>query len=688
MFRKYRLLILITLILACFVVTVFPVLGEPDDGSTDTINVTLTSATPAANLSAGRDPLPEEGSPGNSTSSPGDVPVVTPAVNLSADRDPLPEEGSPGNSTPASGEVPAGSPPDWTGPLGPPLLNQTHEGRDPGPNTTIKGEAASPQGSTIVWDSPVDIESAPYQAGYGASMVRDPNTGRLHLSYIEYSNETDYPGMLIYQTGNGTDWDEPVIVDQSIGFYHRDVPESVRHTSIALGPDGNPHIAYMSWNQGYHLKYARMLRPGEITYTHSALGWEPARPTGSADEDVTIYGGVEQVNGNWLVASLVPKGGFNGWGTVSKGGFREGDVVPKSGLYGWGASIAVDRNDAAHISYLAQEGYSSPVFVAYGTYNESIIEIQSGGHKTGAHEKVFTFESVVISSLYGELPFTYWREPVRAGAVTSIALDSAGTPHISYSGSSTGYPHFSLKSDSGCGFTESCTADLHVVHVSLKPDAPPGSPPLFVFWKFVQPGQDREFSDTTTSLYSSMAIDARDNVHISSSDSVDPVIKISQFKRRPVTLGTASTVSGDARSEDSLGTYGSLTYSTLDRSSDRSSSSSADTSPAGTGQYSSRSSDRSSSSSVDTSPAGTGQYSSLQLDAAGNPGIAYVNAADGAVRYATRSNDAWVISTPPGQEQIRAQFTTLALDADGDPQIVFLDTTSGSLKYLHGRHTS
>jgi hypothetical protein len=157
----------------------------------------------------------------------------------------------------ATGEIPANIGTD-AGPASAPTqeVNQADA-------AAAAGDVAPAPTGNIRWDTPRDLDHSLPEAGYGLSLARDNKTGLLHISYLEFSNKTDTPGMLVYQNGTGTAWNEPVIVDDTIGFWHRDVPESVRRTSIALGSDGLPHIAYMSWNDGYHLKYARMLRPEE-----------------------------------------------------------------------------------------------------------------------------------------------------------------------------------------------------------------------------------------------------------------------------------------------------------------------------------------------------------------------------------------------------------------------------------------
>lgn len=479
---------------------------------------------------------------------------------------------------------------------------------------SLDGRSVSPW---IAWDAPADIRPALPQAGYGVSMVRDPGTGLLHISYLEYSNQSQSPGRLIYQNGTGTHWNEPVVVDDTIGFYRRDVPESARHTSIALDPRGNPHIVYMSWNEGYQLKYARMTDPGD----------------GPAEFSHVLS---VQANGSWTVATL------------------PSPVGTSRTLSGWGAALAINNKSTVHISFLRQDRTTSPVTLAF-------IAIRPGDRdeKTG-RRKVFVTAPQDITALYGGLPLSYWNEPVKAGMVTAMALDSGGRPRISYSGSPAGFQErygTGNTETSACGYTETCFANLSPDYAAARGSidskgkastyswtiVPLKIPPLAADLRSPSRMKNTTYTRHTT-LYSSVAIDRADNAHVSYSDSAMKYAIV--FDKNSATITPA-------------GVANTLYYSFQDGESFR-------------------------TETVDNSSGMTGMYSSIRSDSRGNPRIAYIAGENGAVRFAARMNGTWMISTPPGQNQTAARYTSLVLDDSGNPAIVYLDTTTGRLKYLHG----
>ena len=223
-------------------------------------------------------------------------------------------------------------------------------------------------------DSITADPSGSQAVGYGASIALDPKTDRMHMSYLDYSGPDEYAGKLMYRTGADGKWDEPVVVDGTIGWAPRiEGNEMARTTSIVLGPDGNPRISYMDWKAG-HLKYAQ-LKP-----------WEKGKPRPPG------------THGNFQ----------NRWDVET--------VDASSSYAGWGSSIAVDREGSPHISYLRQEGYFSRPDLKYA-------------HRTATGWVTETVRSGIIGQ-----PDEYklWSPNVMDGAGTSIALDSYDRPHITY----------------------------------------------------------------------------------------------------------------------------------------------------------------------------------------------------------------------------------------------------------------
>lgn len=225
----------------------------------------------------------------------------------------------------------------------------------------------------LVWSPPVEVDTSSKWVGYGTSLAIDKKTDRMHISYLDYSGTWGGAGKLIYRSGIGSQWDPPVVVDDTISWTTADNREMARYTSIALDPDGNPHISYMDWRNG-HLKYAHLTT------------WDKNKPRPPG-------------TGNLV----------KNWWTV--------ETVDSSSSYaGWGSSIAVDHEGNPHISYLVQEqGGLSPPTLKYAHWTTNSWKIK-----------------VLAQNLVGHPDGKFWVPNVQDGAITSIALDSQERPHISY----------------------------------------------------------------------------------------------------------------------------------------------------------------------------------------------------------------------------------------------------------------
>ncbi len=78
-----------------------------------------------------------------------------------------------------------------------------------------------------------------------------------------------------------------------------------------------------------------------------------------------------------------------------------------------------------------------------------------------------------------------------------------------------------------------------------------------------------------------------------------------------------------------------------------------------------------------------GSYSSLVLDRNGRPHISYNDEPDGDLRYAYFDGTSWQIETVDSAGYV-GEYTSLALDAAGRPHISYFDQNSGDLKYAWG----
>ncbi len=76
-----------------------------------------------------------------------------------------------------------------------------------------------------------------------------------------------------------------------------------------------------------------------------------------------------------------------------------------------------------------------------------------------------------------------------------------------------------------------------------------------------------------------------------------------------------------------------------------------------------------------------GKSSSLALDAADHPHISYYNELDGGLRYASHDGSAWQIETVDSGGYFLGRHTSLALDQAGLPHIAYFDGENGTVRY-------
>jgi hypothetical protein len=219
------------------------------------------------------------------------------------------------------------------------------------------------------------------------------------------------------------------------------------------------------------------------------------------------------------------------------------------------------------------------------------------------------------------------------GTGSSIALDSTGTPHITYTMTSPStYVLYMTKNDLGW-YNESVAKDGSLFYTSLKLDS--SNKPHVVFLNNTDStlmyatktptGWRTEIVDTHVGSTNSLAIDVSGNPHISYFDESNLALK---YAVRRTTEWVIETVDD--------------TY-----------------------HY-------------------AGQYSSIALDSLGNPHISYYfQDAHGYLRYASKTGETWTIETvdDPGTGKNVGQFTSIALDAYDIPHISYYDQTNDNLKY-------
>jgi hypothetical protein len=216
-----------------------------------------------------------------------------------------------------------------------------------------------------------------------------------------------------------------------------------------------------------------------------------------------------------------------------------------------------------------------------------------------------------------------WTENVKDGAITSIALDSSGRPHISYADAEGGICHDTPNPPT---FKE-CFSNLQLKYTSWDGSA------------WITQSVDKDVWEgakfTRHGMYSSLAMDTDDHPHIS------------YFSHWDSQLFDYNLL-------------GNLKYASYDGSAWK-------------------------TGIVDSSTNSVGLYSSLKIDVHGNPHISYMDWQNGFLRYATRSGGSqWLKSVPDRQNSDTGRFSSLALDSKGFPRIVYMDYKNGHVKYVYG----
>ena len=75
-----------------------------------------------------------------------------------------------------------------------------------------------------------------------------------------------------------------------------------------------------------------------------------------------------------------------------------------------------------------------------------------------------------------------------------------------------------------------------------------------------------------------------------------------------------------------------------------------------------------------------GEFTSIAVDAQGDPRISYYDVTNGDLKFASRNGGLWTLETVDVAGDV-GQYTSLALDAQGNPRISYYDATNGDLKF-------
>jgi hypothetical protein len=491
------------------------------------------------------------------------------------------------------------------------------ESGDPYDTCTIK--YAHWTGST--WD--IQVIASGGNVPTDTSLVLD-SYDRPHISYCRYFSYPLTPkpyGSLEYARWTGSAWDIQTVTSASTP------------NSLALDSDDRPHISYRTSYPLTDLKYAR--------WTGSAWDIQTVDDEGYSYDCISLAiaaDGYPRINYLYkddadFRSDSLKYARWTGW-------VWDIQTVDDAGGVGEHASLALDSDGHPHISYYDYTNYA--LKYAYWTGSIWVSEtVDSSGDVGGDTSLVLDSYDHPHISYYDytnhALKYAYWTGTVWVseivdsawGRYSSLALDSDGYPHISYSAGGLKYAHWT-------GSTwMSETVD----------------------------------SSENSVQYTSLALDSNGYPHISYHD--DYPKNALKYARWTGSTWVSETV-------DSSGDVGQYTSLALD-SNGYPHISYRDDYPNDTLKYAHWTGSTWVSETVDSS-GDVGQYTSLALDSDGYPHISYHDGyPNNTLKYAHWTGSTWVSETVDSNGRVGA-YTSLALDADSYPHIGYY-AAGGDLKY-------
>jgi hypothetical protein len=482
--------------------------------------------------------------------------------------------------------------------------------------------------------------------GYGkfSSIAIDRNNG-FHISFFDEVN-----GTLDYQYWNGITFDGVVV------HHYNDGLDTGLWTSIAVDFNFGVHIAYMSE------KY------DDLMYAYRAPNQWPEKiwRIETADGDTaTIRTNVGSFASLALDSNRRPHISYYDFSNNNlKHAWREGSTwhqenVDATGKVGWYTSIAVDVDDRVHISYFdVSDGTLKYARRAGGNWTRISLD-NSGPGKAGMFTSIALESSGKPGIFYtnggiGALKYIHatssnaskWSDPSYVnyyfrdvGHSTSLVLNTAGVPFISYLDATMGFVKYA-RSYGPVWYRNSVrTDDLNTGPYSSIALSGEYSPHIayyettkgnlwYASWTGSAWSQTKVDQDRDVGRYVSLAIDSADKPHISYYDA----------------------------------TRGDLQYATIQAS-----------------------------SWVTTTVDGlenTGQFTSITVNPANVPYISYYDYSGGSLNMAFQSpTQTWVGSRVDNVGRVDdldvGISSSIALDSAGRPHISYYDILNKDLKYAY-----
>ncbi len=499
--------------------------------------------------------------------------------------------------------------------------------------------------------------------------------GYPHLTYASAFPHEDL--MYAFKDASGWHFEKADSQVTTIGSYN----------SLALDGNGSPHIAYCDLS--YHdAKYARRDASGwhvQVVDAGTGVGSHISLALDSEENPHLSYrdeSGENLKHAHW--------DGF-GWALSTA------DDQGSTGLY---TSIAVDGQDYPHIVCCGWDGVglkyvrlqASGWSVATLQYGRVVGTHTSLALGTDGSRHVSYVDETGLDLMYAHCDSAGWvcervDSTMEVGKYNSLALDGAGDPHISYYYGNDGWSLMYARKHEGEWRTEVVDPGGPYLwvgqHTSLALDAA-GRPyisytyedPQYLAWEIRcahldAAGWHKEVVDDQDypQGHTSLELDAEEYPHVSYT--YNPGLR---YGRRDSTGWFIYTADWDATEHTSLalGTDGYPHISCVDPNQ-------------GWLKYAWTDGSGWNVEIVDTQDWIQGE-TSLTLDAAGYPHISYWDAGNKDLKYAYKDPSGWRIWRVDSVGAVGAH-SCIALDAMGRPHISYEDSTYGDLKYAIGGGT-